>query len=84
MKHIELSTPAASEQAIRDGQREEVLVLQDGRPVALVVPFDDDDLEWYARERDPGFLESIVRARAQAKAGQTMSHNDVKTELGLK
>ena len=72
MKSIELTTPAASEQAIRDGQAEEVVVLQDGRPVALVVSFDEDDLEWYARERDPAFIQSIARAREQARASQTL------------
>jgi antitoxin (DNA-binding transcriptional repressor) of toxin-antitoxin stability system len=83
MKKIELNTPAASEQAIRDGQAEEVVVLQDGHPVALVVPFDGDDLEWYARERDPAFIESIARAREQAEAGQTLSQDDLKRQLGL-
>ena len=83
MKKIELATPTASEQAIRDGQLEEVVVLRDGRPVALVIPFDDDDLEWYARERDPAFIESIARAREQAKSGQTVSHDELKANLGL-
>jgi len=84
MKTIELTTPAASEQAIRDGQVEEVLVLRDGHPVALVVPFDEEDLEWYAHERDPAFIDSIARAREQAKAGNTVSHDELKTSLGLK
>ena len=84
MKKIELTTPAASEQAIRDGQVEEVLVLRNGHPVALVVPFDDEDLEWYARERDPAFIDSISRTREQAKSGQTVSHEELKARLGLK
>lgn len=83
MKTVELSAPAASERAIREGQTEEVVVLQDGRPVALVVPFDEDDLEWYSRERDPVFIESIARAREQAKNGQTVAHDDLKRKLGL-
>lgn len=83
MKKVDLSTPAASEQAIRDGQSEEVVVLRHGRPVALVVPFDEDDLEWYGRERDPAFVESIARAREQVKSGQTLSHDELKRQLGL-
>lgn len=83
MTKIELNTPAASEQAIREGQAEEVVVLQDGHPVALVVPFDDDDLEWYSRERDPAFIQSIARAREQVKAGETMSQTDLKRQLGI-
>jgi antitoxin (DNA-binding transcriptional repressor) of toxin-antitoxin stability system len=82
VKTIELSVPSASEQAIRQGQTEEVVVLQDGRPVALVVPFDEDDLEWYSRERGPAFIESIARAREQAKHGKTVAHDDLKRKLG--
>jgi len=83
MKKIELSNATASEQAIREGRIEEVVVLEDGHPVALVTPFDEDDLEWYARERDPGFIESIARARAQAKAGEFLSQDELKKQLGL-
>ena len=83
MKKIEINTPAASEQAIREGQIEEVVVLQDGRPVAHVIPFDEDDLEWYAREHDPIFIESIARAREQAAAGQTVGHQELKRQLGV-
>lgn len=83
MKSVELTHPAASERAIQEGQREDVLVTRDGRPVALVVPFDADDLEWYARERDPEFIRSIERARAQVKAGQSISQEQLKAELGL-
>jgi hypothetical protein len=84
MKKVELSTPAASEQAIRERQMEEVVVLQDGHPVALVIPFDDDDdLEWCAHEHDPAFIASIARAREQAAAGQTVGHPELKRQLGV-
>jgi hypothetical protein len=45
--------------------------------------FDDDDSDWYARERDPAFLNSIARAREQVRQGRTISHDDLKKELGL-
>jgi antitoxin (DNA-binding transcriptional repressor) of toxin-antitoxin stability system len=83
MKSVELRDAASSEQAIREGQTEEVVVLQDGRPVALIVPFDADDLEWYTRERDPAFVESIARARAQVQSGQAVAHEQVKRQLGV-
>ena len=83
MKTIELTTPAAGDQAIREGRKEEVIVTENGHPVALVIPFDDDDLEWYARERDPAFVAAIARAREQAKRGETLGVNEVKTRLGL-
>jgi len=42
-----------------------------------------DDLAWYARERDPAFLESLARARRQVEQGKTVSHENLKRELGL-
>ncbi len=62
---------------------EDVLVLRDGHPVALVTPFDDEDLAWYARERDPAFLNSLAKARRQIQDGESVSHEDLKKALGL-
>ncbi|MDB5354523.1 MAG: hypothetical protein JWN24_976 [Phycisphaerales bacterium] len=83
MKTIEHTGPAASEQAIREGQSQDVVVLQDGKPVALVVPFDGDDLRWYATEHDATFIESIAQARDDVRAGRSVSHEELKKELGL-
>jgi antitoxin (DNA-binding transcriptional repressor) of toxin-antitoxin stability system len=84
VKTITLKDPQSSDEALREGQHEEVVVLVDGKVVALVVPFDDDDLEWYAKERDPAFIASIARARSDAQSGKTVSHDQLKTQLGLK
>ena len=83
MKTFELSGPASSEEAICAGQTEETIVTRGGKPVAMIVPFDQDDLEWYARESDPGFIKSIARARQQAKSGNVVSHEQLKSELGI-
>ena len=74
-------TPAA--EIIRAAEHEDVVLMRNGRAVALVVGFDDEDLEWYARERDPDFLASIARARAQVEKGKTKTHQELKRELGL-
>ena len=58
----------------------DVLVMRDGHMVALLMPF-DDDLEWYARERDPEFLASLSRARRQVQEGRTITHGDLKRSL---
>ena len=68
---------------LRQAGEEDVIVLRDGRPVILMTPFDDDDLTWYARERDPAFLESLAKARRQVEQGQTASHEDLKRDLAL-
>jgi hypothetical protein len=44
---------------------------------------DDDEIYWYARERDPEFLASLLKAREQVKQGQTVSHEDLKRDLGI-
>jgi hypothetical protein len=71
------------EEMLPQGEQEEVLLMRDGHAVALLIPFDDDDLEWYARERDPAFLESIARARRQVEQRNTLRHQDLKKELGI-
>jgi antitoxin (DNA-binding transcriptional repressor) of toxin-antitoxin stability system len=83
MKTITLTDDSSAKEALDQGQNEEVIVLRDGQPVAMVVPFDEDDLEWYARERDPEFLASIARAREQIRTGQGISHVELKRQLGI-
>jgi len=68
---------------VRQAEHEAVVLMGDGHAVALVTPFDDDDAEWYARERDPAFLESLASARQQVSAKRTKSHEQLKRELGL-
>ena len=80
MKTIELDSADASARAIADGQVGDVVVLRNGQPVAIVVPFDADDLTWYAAETDPAFIRSIATARAQVAAGQTVSHEQLLAE----
>ena len=83
MRTVNVTENTAWTEVLSAGEQEEVLLVRDGHAVALVVPFDDDDLSWYARERDPAFLASISLARAQVQQGQTLSHQELKNELGL-
>jgi hypothetical protein len=75
------NTPWA--ETVRQAEQEEVLVVRDGHAVAMLVPFDDDDLEWYTQERDPAFLTSLAQARRQIQEGRAVSHSNLKRELGL-
>ena len=68
---------------LRQAGDEDVIVLRDGHPVVLMISFGDDDVEWYTRERDPAFVESLARARQQVKNGKTVSHEELKKDLGL-
>lgn len=82
MKKVVVTHDTPLEAALGEAD-EDVLVIREGRPIALVVPFDDDDLEWYARERDPAFIASIAEARRQVEQGKTVSHEELKARLGI-
>jgi PHD/YefM family antitoxin component YafN of YafNO toxin-antitoxin module len=83
VKTVTWTENASWDEVLRQAGEEDVVVLRDGHPVVLMTPFDDDDLAWYARERDPAFLESIAKARRQVEQGKTVSHEDLKHDLGL-
>jgi hypothetical protein len=83
MKTVIWTPDASWDDVLQQAGKEDVVVLRDGRPVILMTPFNDDDLAWYARERDPAFLESLAKARRQVAEGETVSHENLKNELGL-
>jgi hypothetical protein len=80
MKRIAVDDKSTVKEIIAQGGGEDVLVERDGHALALIVPFDDDDREWYERERDPAFIQSIAKAREQVKKRQTVSHEKLKSE----
>jgi PHD/YefM family antitoxin component YafN of YafNO toxin-antitoxin module len=83
VKTVIWTEDASWDEVLRQAGDEDVVVLRDGHPVVLMTPFDDDDLAWYARERDPAFLESLAKARRQVEQGKTVSHESLKRDLGL-
>jgi hypothetical protein len=84
MKMIVVTPNMPLEEALRQGSDDDVVIIRDGRAVALVTPFDDDDVDWYARERDPAFIASIAEARKQVAEGKTLSHQELLARLGMK
>jgi hypothetical protein len=84
MKTVTWTENASWDDVLRQAGEEDVVVLRDGHPVVLMTPFDDDDLAWYAREHDPAFVESLAKARRQVEQGKTVSHENLKRDLGLK
>jgi PHD/YefM family antitoxin component YafN of YafNO toxin-antitoxin module len=83
VKTMTWNDSTSCDEIVRHAQHEDVVLVRDGHAVALVIPFDDKDLEWYAREREPEFLASIARARQQVSDQRTISHQDLKRELGI-
>lgn len=83
MKTLTAADNSTLQEFLKQAEQDDVVVLRDGKPVALITPFDQDDLAWYERERSEAFIQSIERARQQVKKGETVSHDDLKKELGL-
>lgn len=83
MKQIELTPDVALEKLLQQAQQEDIILTRDGHAVALISEIDDEELYWYGREQDPAFLESLARARAQIQAGQVVSHEELKRQLGI-
>ena len=81
MKKINWTETSAWAEVIEQGEREDVVLMRDGRAFALLTPFCDEDLDWYERERAPAFLTSIETARRQVREGKTLSHDELKREL---
>ena len=81
MKKFEV-TPEL-DRILQQAKDEDIVLTRDGHPVALLSDFDDEDLYWYAREHDPDFLASLVRAREQVKKGQVLGHDELKKRLGI-
>lgn len=82
MKTLVASKDLSTEELVRRNE-EHVVLIEGGRPVALVSRLDDDDLDWLEQELDPAFIASLARARQQVKEGHTKSLADVKAELGI-
>jgi PHD/YefM family antitoxin component YafN of YafNO toxin-antitoxin module len=83
MKTVIITDTNSARDALAQGEREEVVIMRDGHPVALITPLGEDDLQWLQLERDPAFVESISQARQQIAGGKSVSHGDLKKELGL-
>jgi len=83
MKQVEIQPGAKLEDIIPQMNGEDLVLTKGGHAVALLSQFDDDDLYWYGRERDPAFIDSIARARQQIADKKTIRHDELKRQLGI-
>lgn len=84
MKTIIASKELTSEDLIDQVQNDQVVLLRGGKPAAVVMSLDDDDLDWLAQELDPEFIASIAQAREDVRQGKGVSHKDVVAFFGQK
>jgi prevent-host-death family protein len=66
-----------------DTPSEPLVVTQRGKLVAVLVPVEDTDMESIAVSLNPKFLAIIERSRAQCAAGQGISSEEMRRQLGV-
>lgn len=67
----------------RDAGEEPIILTEDGKPVAALVPIENADLETVALSTNPQFLDLIARSRARQAAEGGVSSAEVRRRLGL-
>ena len=83
MKTMTWNAETRCDEVVHEARSEDVVLIQNGRPVAVVMPIEDDDLEWLKIERSPEFIASIANAREQVRRGECVTHEQLLVELGL-
>jgi antitoxin (DNA-binding transcriptional repressor) of toxin-antitoxin stability system len=67
----------------RGSNRKPVVLTQDGKPVAVLVPVKNADLETISLSMNPKFLEIIERSREQLRQEGGIPLEEVERRLGL-
>ena len=79
MKSIDIEkSKAPLAQVVAAASAGVVLLKSGGRPVAAVISLETIDLESLVLGTDPGFLSIIEDARAEVRAGKTLSLEEMK------
>ena len=85
MKTIELVNATGPLVEYARGLREEPLILtEEGRPVAALVPIEDADLESLALSTNPQFIALIEHSRARQRKEGGISPEEMRHRLGIK
>lgn len=82
MKRIELSMASKPLSEYADELDDEILILiSEDRPVAAIVPLKNVDQESLSLSTNELFLNLIEQARAEVKAGKTISFEEMKRSV---
>ena len=68
----------------RAAAKEPLIVTQEGKPVAILLPLENTDVETVALSSNPKFLELIERSRSRLNVEGGLSSEEVRRRLGLK
>jgi PHD/YefM family antitoxin component YafN of YafNO toxin-antitoxin module len=85
MKKIELAKASAplSEYAV-EAEKDPIIVLRRGKPMAAVIPLRNTDEETVALSTNKNFLKIIEKSRAKLKKHGGISPKELRRRLGLK
>jgi PHD/YefM family antitoxin component YafN of YafNO toxin-antitoxin module len=85
MKKIELAKASAplSEYAV-EAEKDPIIVLRRGKPMAAVIPLRNTDEETVALSTNKNFLKIIEKSQAKLKKHGGISPKELRRRLGLK
>jgi PHD/YefM family antitoxin component YafN of YafNO toxin-antitoxin module len=85
MKKIELAKASAplSEYAV-EAEKDPIIVLRRGKPMAAVIPLRNTDEETVALSTNKNFLKIIEKSRSKLKKHGGISAKELRRRLGLK
>ena len=84
MKVLEKSKATASlAEFAANAKNEAIIVTNNGKPVAALVPIENADLETVSLSTNPQFLAIIERSRARHRAEGGISSDEIRRRLGL-
>lgn len=83
MKTIELSEVAALTPHVQTGSREPIVLMQNGKTIAAIVPADDQDIESLLLSIHPQFQAILDRSQHRFQSEGGLSTAEVRSRLGL-
>jgi prevent-host-death family protein len=82
LKTIEISTASKPlSEYIEEFEDGDILLTSHHRPIAVIIPVTESDKEAISLGSNPDFIEIIENARAEFRAGKTISLEDMKHEV---
>jgi prevent-host-death family protein len=85
VRRVEIADATASlSEYARALRRQPVVVMRRGKPVAALMPIDENDWEDMVVGTHPAFIALIERSRARYKAGQGVSFAEIKRKYGIR
>lgn len=60
-----------------------ILLTKNGKPISLIIPIDNVDLETLSLSINPKFIDIIEKARKSQQEEGRITLNDIRKELGI-